>query len=296
MSYTPSLRRPLRIAILAVFLFLFTLAEDSLTRQAAADQILCSAVRDNTIFQGGTANSNGIGTWFAAGKSGTEIQRGLIQFDLSGIPVGSTINSATLSLYVINAPAQDYTNTRYFWLQALQGVGSPSWGEGNSSADPSGQGQGVAAQTGDATWLYKRYNTDLWPGGQGALGPDPIISSVGLAAGFVPGVTTIPTPIAPLPVEWTKSQSTDQMLLDIKAWVDGTMPNDGWAMLGEESTTRSKRQFGSHENSSFYPSLTVTYTVPEPAAWLLCLSAGMMAMGPIWRRRRLTAAGRTNGH
>lgn len=293
MSPRSSLRHPTRIAAV---LFIFLLTEDSLTRWAAAGQYLCPAVRDNTIFAAatGTSNSNGIGTWFAGGKNGTDIQRGLIQFDLTQVPAGSTVTSATLSLYVIGAPNQDYTNTRYFWLNALQGVGTPSWGEGSSDASPSGQGQGVAAATGDATWLVKSFGTaSPWPAGNGALGPDPVVyPDTSLAAGSVPGVTTVPTPLAPLLVQWTKSQATDQMVVDIQAWINGTMPNDGWVVLGEEATAaqRSKRQFASHEDAIYQPILMVN-TVPEPSTWLLCLIASVLLAGYARRSRRRAAAG-----
>ena len=276
----------------AIILLVSTLADDSLTRQAVAEQYVCTAVRDNTIFEVGTGNSNGSGSWFGAGRSATESQRGLIQFDLSQIPNDSIVDSATLGLYVIDAPRQDYTTTRHFWLQALQGIGTPSWGEGSSSAGWYGEGQGVAAQSGDATWLFKRFDTDPWPAGNGALGPDPIIyPDTSLAAGSVPGVAIIPTPVDPLLVEWTKIASTDQMILDIQAWVDGTIPNDGWVVLGEEdpAVSRTKRRFASHEDPLYYPTLTV-HTVPEPSAWLLSLIAAAISAGYAWRSRRRPAS------
>ena len=277
---------------IAIVLLVATLADDSLTRRAVAEQYICTAVRDNTIFEGNTGNSNGEGTWFAAGKNGTDIQRGLIQFDLSQIPVGSIVDSATLSLYVTDAPKKDYTATRYFWLQALEDVGTPSWGEGSSDAGD--VGQGAAAEPGDATWLYKRYATDSWPGGNGALGQAPIVyPDTSLAVGCVPGVDIIPTPIAPLSLQWTKSAPTDQMIVDIQAWVNDpiTNTNDGWIVHGEEDplVSRSKRQFASREDALYYPTLTVN-TAPEPSSWLLSFIAAAMSAGYAWRTRRRPTA------
>ena len=276
---------------IAIVLLVATLADDSLTRRAVAEQYICTAVRDNTIFQGDPSNSNGAGTWFAAGKNGTDIQRGLIQFDLSQIPVGSIVDSATLSLYVTDAPKKDYTATRYFWLQALEDVGTPSWGEGSSDAGD--VGQGADALSGDATWLLKQFDPDYsWPGGDGALGPGPIIyPDTSLAAGCVPGNANIP-----LQVQWTKSALTDQMIIDIQAWVDDPTTNDGWVVLGEEDSAAShtKRQFASRDIVSpvgfdYRPTLTVN-TAPEPSSWLLSFIAAAMSAGYAWRTRRRPTA------
>jgi len=82
------------------------------------------------------------------------------------------------------------------------------------------------------------------------------------------------------------------MIMDIQAWVDGTMPNDGWVVLGEEdpAVPRTKRQFASHEDVVYQPILTVN-TVPEPSTWLLCPIASAMSAGYARRSRRRAAAG-----
>ena len=60
------------------------------------------ADRDNTMYSI-SGNSNGLGDYFFAGRSGplnsNSLQRALLHFDLSSIPAGSVISSATLTLY-----------------------------------------------------------------------------------------------------------------------------------------------------------------------------------------------------
>lgn len=240
-----------------------------------ANVALCPDIQDNTLFQVDPSNptivnSNGIGPWFAAGRNrGGQLQRGLIQFDLSHIPTNATVTAASLSLYVTGVPNIETSNAlgpRSFWLVALQGIGDPSWGEGASYAGTSGGGQGAPAQIGDATWLHKQYDALPWPvGREGALGPAALVDPgfLGPPAGTVPKITD-PIPTPPIPVTWANSQ----MVLDVQAWVRGTIRNDGWVVVGEEaisdSSQSSKRQFASREGeAAYHPVLHVDYA---PAA------------------------------
>lgn len=98
-----------------------------------------------------TANNYGAATDLAAGDNGAAgARRALLKFDLSQIPAGSTINSATLSLY---QHAQADASTPELGVYAV----SRSWLEGS--------GQGTA--TGDgATWSsYDGVNSWTAPGG-----------------------------------------------------------------------------------------------------------------------------------
>jgi len=74
--------------------------------------VTLGASNDNVI-QDASANSNyGSLTFIAAGgDGGGSVDRGMIYFDLSGIPTGSVINSATLRLYVTT---DNSTNARTF--------------------------------------------------------------------------------------------------------------------------------------------------------------------------------------
>jgi hypothetical protein len=54
------------------------------------------------------------------------VRRGLLRFDLSGIPLGSTVTSAVVRLTVVKVPGTGGVNSTFdlFRLQA-------GWGEGN---------------------------------------------------------------------------------------------------------------------------------------------------------------------
>ena len=242
---------------------------------ARCDSATCLASKDNTLFQyvydpdNPTAPimSNGIGPWFASGQNNSlQIQRALLQFDLSDIPANATITGVTLDLHVTDVPKSETSgggNQRTFWLKALQLPGGSSWGEGQSNAVPGpGTGRGVPAQPGDATWLHQQYDTVPWPAGrEGALGPDRLdASGLGEPAGVVPAMDSVPS--TPVPVTWTNAG----MALDVQAWVHGDVLNDGWVVVGEEGDSDalrgSKRTFASREAQAYQPTLTVQYTVP----------------------------------
>src|SRR5438105_14155986 len=62
-------------------------------------------VADNTLYEDASGNlSNGAGTHFYVGNTNQTVaadaRRGLLRFDLSAIPAGSTIHTATLTLRV----------------------------------------------------------------------------------------------------------------------------------------------------------------------------------------------------
>ena len=70
---------------------------------AVADSITLTSVADNTIIENPTGSvSAGASQFFLAGRvpasSGGTIRRGVIRFDLSGIPAGSTITGVSLRL------------------------------------------------------------------------------------------------------------------------------------------------------------------------------------------------------
>src|SRR5262245_32203595 len=67
--------------------------------------VTLTSSKDNTLIENGTGSppffSNGAGDSFFAGRTGqatNSIRRGVIAFDLSSIPAGSTIISVTLKL------------------------------------------------------------------------------------------------------------------------------------------------------------------------------------------------------
>lgn len=215
-----------------------------------ADTLITTTAKDNTLYQDPDGLlSSGMGTYMFAGRTASgALRRAVMSFDLSSIPAGSTIQSATLRLHM-SRTSSGTVNMRLHRLLR-------DWGEGESdSGEPGGGGAG--AQPGDATWLHTFYDTQRWvsAGGDFALSAS--------AQTSVGGINYY---------NWSGSG----LAADVQNWVDGINLNAGWIMIGPE-TSRSTKRFATHENtdSSIRPQLTVVYTpIPEvrPAAGLAALA------------------------
>lgn len=224
------------LAALAAF-FLLVLAPTRAAPGAITTQtIMLTPAQDNTLYEDEQgALSNGAGQYlFAGNTSSGSTRRGLLAFDLIGIPADATIISASLTLTMSKSIAGETPVA----LHAL----AADWGEGASDA-PDEEGEGTAAQTGDATWLHTFFNTGQWaqPGGDF----DPAPSAVTVVGG--PGAYT-----------WNSAALAG----DVIAWLADPSGNFGWALLGDESANRTAKRFDSRENvAANRPRLTVTYMV-----------------------------------
>ncbi len=220
---------------------------------ASADVVSIAASKDNTLIEEDAAKSNGAGDYFFAGATKDAfVRRGLIAFDLGSIPAGSQINSVTLNLYMSRTRSQNET-------VALHRVTS-DWGEGTSHASGE-EGAGDSATDGDATWLYTFYDSN-----------DPPNSP----AWSTPGADFEPTPSATAAVgnqNGFYSWSSGGMVLDVQDWLDGTLPNYGWIVIGNEVDTRVVKRFDSRTNNDANrrPELVVDFT--PPAATGACCAA-----------------------
>src|SRR5207248_8268903 len=116
------------------------------------------------------------------------------------------------------------------------------WGEGTSLGGP----QGGPSTPGDATWKHTFFPTATWsnPGGDF----DATVSGV-KNVDFTGAVTWL---------------STTQMVADAQRWVNNRNSNFGWILIGDELNISTAKEFVSKEGFSGRPSLSVTYTVPEP--------------------------------
>ncbi len=204
---------------------------------ATAESVVLEPVKDNTIFSENN-NSDGSGPTFFAGRirRSNSFRRALIAFDLAGsIPEGSTIQTVTLSIRVDRDPAG-------LGIYALHRL-TRDWGEGNSNAGSTSNGQGVAAQSGvDATWNEAFSNGEAWtsPGGD-FISQATATSSVG-GVGFA---------------DWSSSG----LVADVQNWLDSPSTNFGWILLGSEGSTVSVKRFSSRNGSSANrPTLTVEFT------------------------------------
>ena len=124
-------------------------------------------VAEDTFINSGNPGNNAGGTgWLDAGRDGAGgIRRGLLRFDLSSIPAGSTVTSATLQLSVVKVPGSGPVNSTFDLFRLLA-----SWRQGNK-----GGNNGAPATTGEPTWNARMLGTANWTvaRGQERCGGDP---------------------------------------------------------------------------------------------------------------------------
>jgi len=224
-------------SIAGVCLALFAVA------QVHGATVVLQARNDNTLIEDSKGSlSNGVGGAVYVGKvgsfGGNTIRRGVIAFDVSSIPAGVTIQSASLSLNLLHSVSGDATISMHRLLA--------SWGEGVSSSDG---GQGAPSETDDATWIHRFYPEILWtnPGGDYAA-----TATASQIVGSAQGAYV-----------W----SSPGMIADVSAWVNDSASNFGWIIIGNEAAPQTAKQFASRNNKTeaIRPTLTITYSTPCPA-------------------------------
>ncbi|MBM3941128.1 MAG: DNRLRE domain-containing protein, partial [SAR202 cluster bacterium] len=202
-------------------------------------QVVIEASRDTTIFSDLTGNSNGAGAFLFSGRTRTGgIRRALVHFDLAGkVPAGAEIVGARLSVTVSKSPggADPIVGFRLHRVTA-------AWGEGTSFASG---GTGAAATPGDATWTQRIFgSTPLQqPGGdfEAAASAETELGASGQFA-------------------W----DSEQLLADVRGWLQDPAGNYGWIVIGDETTNRTPRQIRSSEagTAEERPRLVIVYRVP----------------------------------
>jgi hypothetical protein len=212
------------------------------TSLVAGDTLVATTVLDNTLIEDPDgAFSAGAATSFYAGRVGTNgngtLRRGVIKFDLSAIPAGSTIQSVTITLYCSKVGLGSQFPVAFKRLTA-------SFGEGTSVAFGGG---GASSTADDATWLHRFYPGIAWatPGGD-FVATTSAVRNVG-GTGFY---------------TWN---STAQLVADVQGWVDQPSTHFGWLVQGNETTLQSVKRFDTRESiPAFRPKITVVYTPPAP--------------------------------
>ncbi len=231
------------------------------TLPAQAGSVLLQASADNTLYEDiNGLVSNGQGESFFAGRTALEeLRRGLLRFDFSAIPAGSTITGVTLTL----------TCTRSISLAEEVSLHRSlvSWGEGASNALGEG-GRGAPAQPGDATWLHRFSDATAWT----STGGDFVAAASATTAVSGNGRYI-----------WASAG----MISDVQGWLNDASGNYGWFVLGAESITGSAKRFATRENTdaTLRPTLEVSYVIPAPGTAAVLLSSLMLATQ---RRRRQT--------
>jgi hypothetical protein len=236
-------------------------------------QVRLEAVADTTIFanQGGDMAYDGISDgsgpniWTSVLASGTT-RRALVRFDLSSIPAGSRVVSASLQLFVVRA-RDEHDLSLHRILSA--------WGEGASNGGDAGVG--APAQTGDATWSHRIWPDTLW----NQRGGD-FVSTVSAvrAVGFGPASYTI--------------ASTPALVADVQSWLQTPGSNHGWMLIGNDQGSQNAKRLASRQSSTasarptlvldFQPAAPESGDVPLPP-WALALLAAGVAAGLLRRRR-----------
>ncbi|MCB1582299.1 MAG: DNRLRE domain-containing protein [Marinicella sp.] len=206
---------------------------------AAAISLEIPADKDNTLYETATGDlSNGAGDYFFAGRNnqaaGISIRRGLLHFDLTSIPAGAIIND--VSLEITNSQGNLPTNIT---LHAL----TSDWGEAGSNA-MGGEGSGIMAESGDATWTQNFYEeSSSWLTNGGDFDSNVLATAQVTAGGPIlisgPALTT-----------------------QIQQWYDTPASNFGLLIQGDESTLGTAVRFNSRENLTGPPKLVVDYDIP----------------------------------
>lgn len=231
----------------------------SLHPSARADSVTLRPVADTTLIE--TAPNNNLGGQPFANSGTTQNftkNRALFRFDVSSIPVGAQVSSASLAFEVTRQPVDGFASAD-FGLHRM----FVSWGEGvQTTANPGSPGQGAPAAAGEATWNARFAQTGLnWATPGGLAGTD-------FAAASSAGQSIYST--ANSPYFFTSAQ----LAADVQHWLDNPSANHGWMLLAnDEGPNFTARRFGSREDGINAPQLMVQFTaVPEPS--IICLTAG----------------------
>jgi len=213
------------------------------------------AKRDNTIYQGqadggppDSERSNALGPniWSGKGANGN-LKRSAIFFDCKSIiPAEATITSAVMVLAIDRAPAAPSGPSSVTIHRLVAG-----WGEGTSDASLiDGGGRGTNATPGDMTLTHNFFNTSLW---------------VTAGGDFVAGASAIATGVRwPAFSDFHPTNhftSIGVLESDIQGFIDGTFPEYGWMVKGDESVSISaKRYFSANTtNLAEHPMLLVGF-------------------------------------
>jgi hypothetical protein len=278
-TYVPQIHSAIRFAIARRrFVFFYFLGEIMFQKTIAfailflplwgeaahADFAILSASKDNTLYESSTgALSNGAGDYFFVGRtSANTLRRGLIQFDLTSIPLGATVDSVSLRLTLNRAEIAGAADVSLHRT-------TTAWGEGTSNA-PGQEGGGATATPGDATWIHSSLPGSLW---------------LNQGGDFVVTASATQRLDADNTYIWT---STPSLVADVQQWVNNPNTNFGWLIRGDELNGATAMRFLSRTGpggQAFQPELTVNFTaVPEPTSFLLLVSFGITGM---WMMKRV---------
>ncbi len=225
---------------LSVFIVVALIAWVSTSAQDTTELILENGVNDyegtrDTSLYSESSNSNGAGFHLFSGQTNQGAdRRALLAFDLTDVPDGATITSVSLDLTVSRARrGGDVTIS-------LHRVTS-DWGEGD--ADAGGQeGTGATSPDGAATWNENFRNESSWENEGGDFLAE---ASAELIIARQEGETF--------------SYSSEGLVADVQAWVDGEADNFGWIIIADGLARRFHSSNGDAAEGQ-KPRLVINFT------------------------------------
>lgn len=251
----------------------------TVTLQAGANGQSSEIIQESMLAQNFGNNNYGGRADFEVGVAGNgQVRTAVMRFDVldpslglyaAGIPQFSSIDSISLTLTMtgqtINESISDNMDVRIAAGNETNG----DWGEGTADA---------AAQTGSVSYNKKVYNTLNWSpdtnytrsAGNGALATIttwPGLNNAVTVNFTAPGINGLNS-LTDLVASWATGNNEGILFNDINR--SGFVR---WFFSSSEASTVSAR-----------PMLTITYTVPTPAA--LPAGLGMMALAAMRRRRK----------
>ena len=228
-----------------------------------AATVQLEAMRDAVLYENAAGLvANGAGEFLVAGRTnqgGGSRRRSLLIFDVSSLPAGAVVTGVEVQLHAQTVTTADLELGLHRMLTA--------WTSGGSN--PGGnEATGVAALTGDATWLHASAPGSLWavPGGDHVVAASAVTMVTGMG-GFV---------------TWSGAG----LVADVEMWRSDPGGNAGWMLRSDELSGQTAKRFVSADSADagLRPVLVVEFTVvPEPAIGLLGAVGGVVLLG---RRRR----------
>eukprot|EP00586_Coscinodiscus_wailesii_P015782 CAMPEP_0172500306 /NCGR_PEP_ID=MMETSP1066-20121228/136680_1 /TAXON_ID=671091 /ORGANISM="Coscinodiscus wailesii, Strain CCMP2513" /LENGTH=294 /DNA_ID=CAMNT_0013274465 /DNA_START=64 /DNA_END=945 /DNA_ORIENTATION=- len=178
------------------------------------------------------------------GRTPIGLRRSLLRFDLSDINLPADARVLCAEMYV-------YTEKGYMSQVSVHAVTSP-WS--TTSSNELKDLDGGTAVSGDATWTYAKYPSIMWDTLGGDFELTPFVSSFGGSGNFFNKNGR----------HWFGGN--DAMKSKVQQWLDGSSPNYGVALLGNEAygTADDYNIYdGIGSAPSYVPKLVITYTSPS---------------------------------
>jgi hypothetical protein len=211
---------------------------------AQAATVYVEAARDTTLLEDPDgALANGAGSYVFAGRNNAQVcgvRRGLFFFDLQKVfaePGPAAVLEIEKVAVILTNLTESNVSPREYRLHRVMA----DWGEG---ASWSGGGAGAPSAPADATWIHAFHADTFWlhNGGQFEGGPSARLVVAGPGSYRFEG---------------------DDLLRDVKLWMQEPGRGFGWILLGDETTRQTVRAFASREfpDANLRPILEITYTV-----------------------------------